>query len=63
MRDNELRAAAENLLISTDLVERLAKIIDPEAFGLPYKTEPGTLPDRDVARDRARMVLTELMQR
>jgi len=38
-----------------DLSEQIAKIIDPEAFGLD-----GMISDRDTARDRARLILTLL---
>ena len=46
--------------MNDELIERLAKIIDPEAFGLPDNSEEGTITDRDTARDRARLILGEL---
>jgi hypothetical protein len=46
--------------IDPEVVERLAKIIDPEAFGLPSNAEPNSISDRDEARDRARLILREL---
>lgn len=41
-------------------VDGLAKIIDPEAFGLPDNAEATSLTDRDIARDRARLILQSL---
>lgn len=38
-------------------VEALAKMIDPEAWGLPNNVEADTITDRDEARDRARVIL------
>lgn len=46
--------------IPTELIERIAKIVDPEAFGLPDNVEATSLSDRDQARDRARLILMEL---
>jgi hypothetical protein len=43
-----------------DVVEQIAKIIDPEAFGLPPNEDKETITDRDVARDRARLVIAAL---
>ena len=43
-------------------IEQLARIIDPEAFGLPDNSEPDTITDRDTARDRARLVLAALRE-
>lgn len=45
-----------------EAVERIARIIDPEAFGLPNNIEDGTLTDRDEARDRARIILTAVSE-
>lgn len=42
-------------------VDDLAKIIDPEAFGLPDNV--GDESDRDAARSRARLVLNALEQK
>lgn len=38
-------------------IDGLAKIIDPEAFGLPDNADPTSLTDRDIARDRARLIV------
>lgn len=45
-----------------EMIERFAKIIDPEAFGLPDNAGAGSLTDRDIARDRAFLVLKELYE-
>ena len=45
---------------SNDLTEQVAKVIDPEAFGLPDNSEYGSITDRDTARDRARLVIALL---
>lgn len=39
------------------LIEALARMIDPESFGLPNIVEEGTITDRDEARDKARVIL------
>lgn len=39
------------------LVELLAQMIDPEAFGLPNIREEGTITDRGEARDKARAII------
>lgn len=47
---------------TTECVENIAKIIDPEAFGLPPFVEPGSdyLSDRDEARAKARSIIAHL---
>ena len=44
-------------------VEELAKIIDPEAFGLPDNIDEGSITDRDVARCRAMLILRLIQQK
>lgn len=41
-------------------IESIARIIDPEAFGLPDNAEPNSLSDRDIARDRAKIIYREI---
>jgi len=41
-----------------ELIEAVAKTIDPEAWGLPSNIEDSTITDRDEARDHARAVRT-----
>ena len=48
------------MIFNSEVIEKLARIIDPEAFGLPNNAEPCTLTDRDQARDRARLILAEI---
>jgi hypothetical protein len=54
---NELTLAAT---ARKPLIERIAEIIDPEAFGLSPNEDTNTITDRDVARDRARLVIAEI---
>lgn len=42
------------------LIEKIAQIIDPEAWGLSNNIEDGTITDRDEARDRARLIIVAL---
>jgi len=44
------------------LLEATAKEIDPEAWGLPDNAEPSSITDRDIARDRARAVLSAVIE-
>ena len=39
------------------LIEAIARMVDPESFGLPNIIEQGTISDRDEARDKARVIL------
>ena len=50
-------------MTSQSLVARLAKIIDPEAFGLPLDNFGSDyLSDRDMAREKARAVIAAMRE-
>ncbi len=42
--------------------ERIARAIDPEAFGLPDNAAQDSITDRDIARDRADAVLSAMRE-
>ena len=48
---------------TTEPVEQIARMVDPEAFGLPNIVEDGTITDRDEARDKARVILAWIENR
>jgi len=48
---------------TTEPVEQIARMVDPEAFGLPNIVEDGTITDRDEARDKARVILAWIEKR
>jgi hypothetical protein len=45
-----------------ELVERVARAIDPEAWGLPSNLEAETISDRDEARDHARAAIEVVIE-
>ena len=58
-------APRSRLAVTDEITEALARIIDPEAFGLPaWRPSDGSdyLTDRDEARDKARVILARLGQ-